>query len=34
MTGDDRFLEAAEKGTEYLRDHMRTVDTAEDIAYW
>ena len=34
LTGEDRFLEAAEKGTEYLRDHMRTVDAAEDIAYW
>ena len=26
LTGEDRFLEAAETGTEYLRDHMRTVD--------
>ena len=27
LTGEDRFLEAAEKGTAYLRDHMRlTVD--------
>jgi anti-anti-sigma factor len=34
LTGEDRFLEAAEKGTEYLRDHMRTVDAAEGIAYW
>ena len=34
MTGEDRFLEVAEKGTEYLRDHMRTVDAAEGIAYW
>ena len=23
LTGEDRFLEAAEKGTEYLREHMR-----------
>ena len=29
MTGEDKFLEVAEKGTEYLRDHMRTVDAAE-----
>jgi anti-anti-sigma factor len=34
LTGEDRFLEAAEKGTEYLRDHMRTVDATEGIAYW
>ena len=34
LTGEDRFLEAAEKGTEYLRDHMRTVDADEGIVYW
>ena len=34
MTGDDRFLEAAEKGTEYLREHLRIDDTGEDIIYW
>jgi mannose/cellobiose epimerase-like protein (N-acyl-D-glucosamine 2-epimerase family)/anti-anti-sigma regulatory factor len=34
LTGEDRFLEAAERGTEYLRDHMRTVDAGEGIAYW
>ncbi len=34
MTGDDRFLEAAEKGTEYLREHMRFYDLDEDIVYW
>ena len=35
LTGEDRFLEAAEKGTEYLRDHMRAVDaTARAIVYW
>src|SRR4051794_7071906 len=34
LTGEDRFLEAAEKGTDYLRDHMRTVDAAEGVAYW
>jgi anti-anti-sigma factor len=34
LTGEDRFLEAAEKGTEYLRDHMRTVDATEGVAYW
>ncbi|MEQ8958655.1 MAG: AGE family epimerase/isomerase [Coleofasciculus sp. C2-GNP5-27] len=34
MTGDDKFLEAAEKGTEYLREHMRFVDLDEGIIYW
>ena len=34
LTGDDRFLEAAEKGTEYLREHMRFYDTDENIVYW
>ncbi len=34
MTGDDKYLNAAEQGTEYLRDHMRFVDADEDIVYW
>jgi len=34
MTGEEKYLEGAEKGTEYLRDHMRFVDTDEDIVYW
>ena len=34
MTGEDQFLEAAEKGTEYLRDHMRFYDPDEDLIYW
>jgi mannose/cellobiose epimerase-like protein (N-acyl-D-glucosamine 2-epimerase family) len=34
MTGDDRFLEAAEKGTKYLREHMRFLDLDEGIVYW
>ncbi|WP_019507602.1 AGE family epimerase/isomerase [Pleurocapsa sp. PCC 7319] len=34
MTGEDKFLDAAEKGTEYLREHMRFVDLDEDIVYW
>jgi mannose/cellobiose epimerase-like protein (N-acyl-D-glucosamine 2-epimerase family) len=34
LTGEERFLEAAEKGTEYLRDHMRFYDPDEDIVYW
>ena len=34
LTGEDRFLEAAEKGTEYLREHMRFYDSDEDLIYW
>ena len=34
MTGDEAFLEASEKGTQYLRDHMRFYDQDEDIVYW
>lgn len=34
LTGDERFLEAAEKGTAYLREHLRAVDETEDICYW
>lgn len=34
ITGEDRFLEGAEKGTEYLRTHMRFYDPDEDLIYW
>jgi anti-anti-sigma factor len=34
MTGDDRYLEAAEKGTEYLRKHLRFEDKKNDVTYW
>jgi len=34
LTGNDRFLEGAERGTEYLRDHMRFYDRDENIVYW
>jgi mannose/cellobiose epimerase-like protein (N-acyl-D-glucosamine 2-epimerase family)/anti-anti-sigma regulatory factor len=34
LTGEDRYLEAAERGTEYLREHMRATDEQNDIAYW
>jgi mannose/cellobiose epimerase-like protein (N-acyl-D-glucosamine 2-epimerase family) len=34
LTGDERFLEGAEKGTEYLREHMRFYDRDENIVYW
>lgn len=34
LTGEDEFLEIAEKGTQYLRDHMRFYDRDENIVYW
>jgi len=34
MTGNDSFLKAAERGTEYLRAHMRFQDLDEGIVYW
>ncbi|CAM3827159.1 AGE family epimerase/isomerase [Mucilaginibacter galii] len=34
LIGKDEFLEAAEEGTNYLRDHMRFLDQDEDIVYW
>jgi mannose/cellobiose epimerase-like protein (N-acyl-D-glucosamine 2-epimerase family) len=34
MTGEDRFLEGAEEGTAYLREHMRFYDMDEDVVYW
>ena len=34
LTGQDRFLEGAEAGTEYLRDHMRFYDPDEGLIYW
>jgi hypothetical protein len=34
LTGKDEYLEAAEKGTEYLREKMRFVDTDTDMIYW
>ena len=34
MTGEDKYLEGAEAGTHYLRDHMRSVDSSQDIAFW
>jgi len=34
LTGDDRYLEGAERGTEYLRDHMRFDATDENVIYW
>jgi mannose/cellobiose epimerase-like protein (N-acyl-D-glucosamine 2-epimerase family) len=34
LTGEDAFLQAAEKGTQYLRDHMRFYDEDNDVVYW
>lgn len=34
FTGDDRYLEGAERGTEYLREHMRFYDMDNNIIYW
>ena len=34
LTGDDRYLEAADRGTEYLREHFRFYDADEKIVYW
>lgn len=34
LTGEDAYLEGAEKGTEYLREHMRFFDPDEDLIYW
>jgi len=34
LTGEDVYLEAAEKGTDYLREHMRFYDVDENIVYW
>ncbi len=34
LTGNDRYLDVAEKGTQYLHDHMRAVDEKEEIVYW
>jgi mannose/cellobiose epimerase-like protein (N-acyl-D-glucosamine 2-epimerase family) len=34
LTGEDRYLEAAKKGTEYLREHLRFEDKSEGICYW
>lgn len=34
LTGEDKFLEAAEKGTEYLKKHMRFYDVDNNVVYW
>lgn len=34
LTGKDEYLEAAEKGTDYLREKMQFVDTDTGMIYW
>jgi mannose/cellobiose epimerase-like protein (N-acyl-D-glucosamine 2-epimerase family) len=34
LTGNEEYLAVAEKGTQYLRDHMRFLDPEQDIVYW
>lgn len=34
LTGKDEYLEAAEKGTDYLREKMRFIDTDTGMIYW
>lgn len=34
LTGQEDFLDVAEKGTRYLRDHLRFVDADENVIYW
>ncbi len=34
LTGKDIYLEAAEKGTKYLQEHMKFYDVDENIVYW
>ncbi|WP_431953165.1 AGE family epimerase/isomerase [Actinacidiphila sp. bgisy167] len=34
LSGDEDYLRIAERGTDYLRDHMRFVDRDSDVVYW
>lgn len=34
LTGQDEYLEGAEKGTNYLREHLRFFDKDDDLVYW
>ncbi|MFD5317115.1 AGE family epimerase/isomerase [Streptomyces sp. NPDC127098] len=34
LTGDERALTVAERGSRYLHDHMRFVDQDADVVYW
>ncbi|MEV7026056.1 AGE family epimerase/isomerase [Kitasatospora sp. NPDC093558] len=34
LTGNQDYLDVAERGSHYLHDHMRFHDEAEDLVYW
>lgn len=34
LTGNEDYLEGAERGTEYLRQHVRFFDSDEELVYW
>jgi mannose/cellobiose epimerase-like protein (N-acyl-D-glucosamine 2-epimerase family) len=34
LTGNEEYLAVAEEGTKYLRQHMRFVDSDNDVVYW
>ena len=34
LTGEERFLEAAEKGAKYMQEHLKFYDPDENIVYW
>ena len=34
LTGEERFLEAAENGTRYLRENMRAIDEDNNVTFW
>lgn len=34
LTGNERYLEGVEKGTEYLREPMRFYDQDENLVHW
>jgi len=34
LTGNESYLEGAERGTEYLRQHVRFYDPDEELVYW
>lgn len=34
LTGEDRYLQAAEEGTDYLREQMRGINKDKAIVYW
>ncbi|MFC4035621.1 AGE family epimerase/isomerase [Streptomyces polygonati] len=34
LTGEEDFLDVAEAGSQYLHDHLRSVDTDQDVVSW